>query len=539
MATKRIIPTAGTLSDGEPLIGLIELKNNLFLNLTFLLASILILAPSLGPVPSANENVYLLYMAQQWDPNLLSKDWTFAGPLPSHWIFNFVFGSLTVIFSLETAGWIGRFLSWSLISIALLQLGRHFALPMWMTSLSIFLWLLYGQSPVGGEWILGTFEAKCIAYIFVFFSLNAFMKGKDFVGSFLLGLSLTFHAVIGMWALLAAGLSLIALRYAPARLLKLAGCMLLGAAPGLIVSLPIISGGWSLSDQEAKFLALVAAPFHLDPLYFPKRDVFVLFILMGFNWLYFRTESDSKALRFLNYFLTFLGLFFLMGVIARVTGQYQFLKYFPLRLFPVLVPLFFFLSLFALCRNHELSASAVRRLIPVGILALLCLPNPVGRFIDEAAAHYRMWKTYYDYDNLQKSFLWVSEKTPRDSTVILPPWRKESFYLSKRATVAHWATPRMDHFKEWQDRVRLLMGDFSQEKEKNIVSKMQDHYNHLADSEIASMASKYGGDYLISEGAYSYPILYDTGTYRVYALSTSALQASRFLDSTRSPISRK
>lgn len=527
MATKPIIPAVGTRSISEPLIGLLELKNNLFLNLTFLLASVLVLAPSLGPVPSSNENVYLLFLGQQWDPTLLARDWTFAGPYYGHLIFSFLFGSLTVVFSLETVGWIGRILSWSLILIAFIRLGRHFEIPLWMISLGIFLWLLYQQSPVGGEFVLGTFEAKSIAYIFLFFSLSELIKGRDVLGSFLLGLCFTFHGVVGMWALLAVGLSVLFLRYPVARLVKMAACVLVSAAPGLIVIWPTISGNWTLSQEQAKFLALVAAPFHMDPLSFPKRDVFLLLILFCFNWLYFRSVPNNKTLRFLNYFLLFLGLFSLMGVIARLTGFYRFLFYFPFRLFPVFVPLFFFFCLMSVCHHGQaLARPAGRWLLTVGIVALLCLPAAMGQFIHQAELHYRMWATYYDWDDLQKSFLWVSENTPKDSTIILPPWRKESFYLSKRATIAHWASPRFDRFAEWQERIRALMGDFSIEDD-HLLKKWEDHYNQLSETEIASIAAKYGGDYLVSEGTYAYPILFDSGTYKVYSLPRNGLRSSQ------------
>src|SRR4030095_10305304 len=112
------------------------------------------------------------------------------------------------------------------ILIALLQLGRRFEIPVWMISLSIFLWLLYQQSLVGGEWVLGTFEAKCIAYIFLFFSLSELLKGRDVLGSILLGLCFTFHGVVGMWALLAVGLTVLFLRYPAARLAKMGVCVL-------------------------------------------------------------------------------------------------------------------------------------------------------------------------------------------------------------------------------------------------------------------------------------------------------------------------
>jgi hypothetical protein len=527
MATKRIVPAAGWLSISEPLGGLLELKNNIFLNLTFLLASVLALAPALGPVPSSNENIYLLYLEKLWDPNVLARDWTFAGPFYGHWIFSYLFGSLTLVFSLETVGWIGRVLSWSLILIALFRLGRHFAIPAWMISLSIFLWLLYQQSPVGGEWVLGTFEAKCIAYIFLFFSLSELIKGRDLLGSFLLGLCFTFHGVVGMWALLAVGLTVLFVRYPAARLIKMGLCVLLSAAPGLIVTLPTISGDWTLSQEQAKFLALVAAPFHLDPLSFPKRDVFLLLILFCFNWLYFRSSPNDKTLRFLNYFLLFLGLFSLMGVVARLTGNYRFLFYFPFRLFPMFVPLFFFFCLMSVCYHRSLTRVGGGWLLGVGILALLCLPGgAVGQLIDQTKRHYGYWAQYYDWDDLQKSFLWVSENTPPNSIIILPPWRKESFYLSRRATIVSWASPRMDRFKEWQERINALIGDFSIEDE-HLGRKWEDHYNQLSETEIASIIAKYGGEYLVTEGTYNYPVLFDSGTYRVYSLPASGSRSTQ------------
>src|SRR5215471_4750338 len=108
-------PAIDTLGVSETFAGIQGLKNNLYLNLAFLMASVLVLAPSLGYVPSSNENTYLLLMAQQWDPTLLARDWTFAAPVYSHLIFSSLFGLLTILFSMESAGWIGRILSWLLI----------------------------------------------------------------------------------------------------------------------------------------------------------------------------------------------------------------------------------------------------------------------------------------------------------------------------------------------------------------------------------------------------------------------------------------
>lgn len=205
-------PTTNSMDASIRIFELGQLKNNVVINMVFLLASTLLLAPALGPVPSSNENIYLLFMAKIWDPTLFARDWTFAGSFYGHWIFSYIFGSLTLLFSWEAVAWFGRVASWVFIYLGLFQLGRHFQIPRWMISLAIFLWLLYQQAPVGGEWIVGTFEAKCIAYICLFFGLSEMMKGNDLVGSFLLGVCYTFHGVVGMWALLAVGFSLLLMR---------------------------------------------------------------------------------------------------------------------------------------------------------------------------------------------------------------------------------------------------------------------------------------------------------------------------------------
>jgi hypothetical protein len=83
----------------------LSLKHSFCLNFALLFACVLILNREGFSVPSNNEFVYLLRLAKFWNPNLLSNDWTFSGPLPSHFVFNFVFGPLTLLFPLEVVGW--------------------------------------------------------------------------------------------------------------------------------------------------------------------------------------------------------------------------------------------------------------------------------------------------------------------------------------------------------------------------------------------------------------------------------------------------
>lgn len=500
---------------------LITCKDAFSLNFAFLFACVLVLNREGGYVPSNNESLYLLQLAKFWNPNLLSNDWTFSGPLTSHFVFNFVFGPLTLLFPLEVVGWIGRILSWSLILVALLQVGRHFRIPLWMISGSILLWLLYRQSIVGGEWILGTFEAKCIAYGLLFFSLNGFLQQRLILPSILLGLAFSFHPVVGLWGALAVGFSLIVLRYPIAALIR-SGCYTaLFALPALI---PLLMTPFQSGAEAAeiwRFLALVVIPYHFDPFFFGAngKDLLLLAVLLCFNWFHFRLDNNNHALRLLISFQAFLGLFFVFGFIARFTDNYQFLMLMPCRLFPVFLPLFFFLHLMS-ALYHCCSIKAGKGLVMVGFLALATFGNPLDLFLESVKKHYSLWTR--QEEDWEKAFKWLAKNAPINSIVISPPWRGESFYLSQRAQIASWWVPRVDRLTEWRERLESVAGDVSGVRPKTTKARMDhmiDHYNQLTATDVESLADKYGAAYLVSSTTYGYPVIFQSGTYKVYSLN--------------------
>jgi hypothetical protein len=496
-------------------------KESFFLNFSVLFAYVLIMNREGFFVPSNNESLYLLQLAKLWNPNLLVSDWTFSGPLFTHFVFNLIFGPLTLVFSLEVVGWMGRILCWSLILLALVQLGKHFRIPLWMITASVLLWLFYGQSIVGGEWILGTFEAKCIAYALLLFSLNGFMQERQVGPSILLGLAFSFHAVVGLWSALAVGFTLIVLRYPIGALIK-SGCYTtLFALPALIPLLmtPFQSG--AQSAESWKFLALVVIPYHFDPFYFGAsgKHLLLLAILLCFNWIHFKSDRNNQGLRLLIFFQAFLGLFFVLGFVARFTDNYQFLMLMPCRLFPVLLPLFFFFHLSS-ALHHSSSIKMRKCLVVFGCLALVMFGNPVGIFVDTVKKHYSIW-TRLEPD-WEKAFKWIEKNTPNNSIIISPPWRGESFYFSRRGQIANWWVPRFDRLTEWRERLESVTGDVSGVRPRTTKARMDhmiDQYNQLTATDIESLADKYGAAYLVSATTYGYPVIFQSETYKVYSLN--------------------
>jgi len=507
--------------------------DNPLFNFAFLFSLVSIMNKS---VPRYNELIYLPALLKRWNPRYLLNDWTFSERSAAHDVFNLLFGFPTLLFPLEIVGWIGRVVCWSLLIMALLQLGQLLRIPRWCITLSIVLWLLVRQSVFGHERILGPFEAKSVAYVMLLFSITGFLKNRLVFPSVLLGLSVSFHPVVGVWGGLAIGLSLMVCRYPFHRLVNIGCYAFLFALPGLMLMFPVVFQMSARSSDDWRFISLVVLPSDFDPLSFPNEKLLLLCVLLTFNWLYFRQKRGDQSIRFLMAFQGFLGVLFSLGVFSRLTENIHLLKLMPGRLFPVFVALFFFFNLMH-AFHHRSSLRIQAGLLALAMLAFLppetSLARPVQRPGD------RHWAYTHNDDDLRRSFTWISENTLNGSVAILPPWKKDSFYYSKRAQVASWHAVRVDRPGEWRTRMESMVGDVAKAtgSGRTKYERMEHHYHHLTEADVFSISEQYGAEYFVSGQAYPYPVLFDSPTYKVYLLrrnvpsSTNGPQAPHDRDS--------
>lgn len=491
------------------------LSNNFGVHFIFLI--IFVMAWS-SPVPSKNEFLYLLLPQKVMNPSFLLNDWFFSIVDRSHYIFNLFVAPFTLALPIDILGWGGRIFCWILTIIGLLCIGEKFLIPLWMVSLSIILWLVYGQSIVAGGWIIYSFEAKCIAYVCLLFSINTFLIKKDLLASILLGLTFSFHPSVGMFAILSFGLTLIAIRYPLNSLLKFVVLTFLFSLPGLIPLTQTVFAGAGLSMQDAKFLALIHQPFHMDPLQFEKRSILTLYILLLFNLLYFKENKSKLVFKLLTWFELFLCMFFTIGIACRSAKIYSFLVILPFRLFPIFTPFFFFLRLMH-AYHYRKTISFSPAILLIGFVSLLCLNNPFAALADQVRHKHYSWKISNKNlkdNNITQTFKWISQNTPEGSVAILPPWRPDSWYTTNRAQIACWHYFPYDHrYAQWRERIESLIGKIDS---RPSYDQMEARYNSLTSIGIDSVIKKYGGDYLVSKAKYSFPVLFDSGTYKIYLL---------------------
>ena len=493
-----------------------NLKENFYFQFFALLGFVFLFVGK--PVPSSNEYSYLLRLRKVYDPDYLARDITFSTPIKEYWLFDHIFGLLTFIFSIETIGWIGRIACWSILLFALMKLGKRWEIPVWMISISIFLWLYVGQSILADEWMFGGFEAKCVAYICLIFALDRFCDEKDFSAAILLGLSFAFHPIIGLWGIAAAVPAFLIWRRDFAQTFKV---IIISGAVSLIGAIPLLQMRFESVEptiENLKYFELVKFPFHFDPFSWSRSEILLLFLVMVFCILVQNQIKTAKPPKFLLAFLSILAVYFVFGIFIRFLNLYQLMEFTPTRLFAVFIPLFFFLFLSKAYQQNLLKKSLqIAVLLPIIFLAFWT-GIPVRGF-EQARETFKIWNQ--QPDDFADAFVWLKNNTPKDVLVIAPPWRYDFWYLSERAEVVNYRKPIIADIGEWQDRLDNLIGEAEPENGFREEEELSKFYFGLNKETVDLLAEKYKAEYFISTTDYPYPVEYSKGSIKIFRLPIS------------------
>lgn len=480
--------------------------------LCFAFLFLVVLAFHGKPVPLVNEYLYLLRLK----PDFLPADWSFSQPANEHWLFNTIFSVAARVVSIEIVGWVGRAASWVCCLVALIKLGRRWHIPFWTIAFSVSLWLAFRQAIVNDEWIFGTFEAKAVAYPCLLFALYQFGERKVVLPSILLGLSFSFHPAVGLWAIPAVVLAVLAAGTRAADLAKVCGLAALFCLPGalpLTLGKPGTATPATFADWE--FIVTKHMPYHFDPFYFPAIGVVLVFLMLAFNvvclW-----KTESFPLRFLRNFQIALGGFFLFGVALRLLEMYSLLGYMPMRLFPILTPIFFLFTV-----SHTLVRSGgvrVKAAVVIFAAVVVAQVQPVDKAIFQLRETKNSWRAAPP-DGTVAALRWVANNTPPDALIISHPNDRRTWYLSERAQVVSYSYPRYDRLPEWRNRVADLADAAVIRDRVTAPETLDNGFAGLTAEQIEKLRDKYSASYLVTNTAYPFPIVFTAGACKVYKLS--------------------
>lgn len=494
-----------------------RIRDDYRLNLALVLAAVLVLHGA--PVPYNNELLYQLHLIRQWHPEFLANDWTFASNGPEHRIFNTLVGSLTLMLPPDLLTWGGRIVAWTLNAMALFRLGARFRIPPGPIAGCLILWLVMGQAQVAGEWIFGGFEAKTLAYPLLFLALEGLLAGRVLRAALGLGFCFSMHPAVGLWGGMAMGMALLFAGWRPRQWALFLGAAFLAALPGVLPMLPILAGGDGTLPEDWKFLALVQMPHHFDPFSWPLKNMVALYLLfLGCAWHAYRNRGN-RDFRLLFLFQAGTALAFTAGIVLRGTENYGLLKFMPFRLFPLITPLFFFFAM-AHTYLHARRRPGKPVLAAAFLAGALVVGNPFKSGFDILKEKQGEW--LIRKDGFWRAAEWMAVNTPPGATAIMPPWRNEAWYLSRRGMIAHARFHPYDRIGEWRERVRAQVGEVKPGTSRQKIAAMASHYLALTPEEMGSLAAKYHTSYAISSAAYPFPELFRSGDWRVYRLDGSS-----------------
>jgi hypothetical protein len=159
------------------------------------------------PVPEVNEPYYLGKAVHFWNPEWLRGDFFIESP-DTHKVFCFTFGWLSLWLTPTALALAGRVVSWALLAWAWRRLSFAIVPRAWCSVLTAALFgCLMERCHMAGEWVIGGVEAKPFAYAFVFLGIESLVRNRWNRALLLFGLASAFHALVGGWAAVAAGIA--------------------------------------------------------------------------------------------------------------------------------------------------------------------------------------------------------------------------------------------------------------------------------------------------------------------------------------------
>lgn len=428
------------------------------------------------PIPAVNEPHYLAKARHYWDSTWCAGD-LFLESFPAHRVFYQTVGWLTLCLDFTTVAIIGRSVGFALLALSWTSLVRSLQRDESETatsSSSVLLssWLLLGLQAIGnlsGEWLIGGFESKVIAFAFVFWGMAALLERRPRIASACSGLAISFHPIVGIWHLAAIAMTSFwqrfQLRNDPHRVRSQFRILdlwlgILFAMPGLIPALRMLREANPRETFAANYIQVFyRLKHHLDPMdfgmiHFVGYGFLAALWLAGLFWLS-RRQSLSPNDRWWIRYLFATALFALGGLLAGLgprpaelmpgfRWRMGLLKFYPFRLFDLMLPMAVAILLPRLIQQ--------RWIWLVGSLGLLwaLISNHVFPPPNQLPPNMRA-----DWRDVCR---WCEANTPKDA-VFHTPFEAEAFkWFAQRAEYVNFKDCPQDAagIVEWNRRLKLI-----------------------------------------------------------------------------------
>jgi hypothetical protein len=407
------------------------------------------------PVPAPNEPHYLAKAKHYWNAEFCPGDF-FLDSANTHRLFYQTVGWATRFLTLAQTAIAGRMVALLLLAIGWTAFVSRLLSGRWgsLWSAAVFL-AISATGNFSGEWIVGGVEAKVFSYAFVFLGLACLFERRWIVAGVSTGLAISFHPVVGIWAVAAAmfagavgqfskrsdlpSLDEPVSRGVAARQIILAMVALLVASlPGLIPAFEVVgSASNEIQFQADYFVVFYRLKHHLDPMDFSWRQYAGYAVLLCL-WLIveFRQPTSRRTEAWFRWFVVGALIIAVAGLVigfGRRPGKemlyfaqrMKLMKFYPFRLADVMLPIACSIMLVRLTlatRAGQNAASANQSQRGCRFAWLLCasctifaltVPSRVlpSRPTAKVSAQKADWK---------EACCWIAKNTPADASFLTP-----------------------------------------------------------------------------------------------------------------------
>jgi hypothetical protein len=506
---------------------------------TVLLIWLLITAREFAFGYHANEVSVLPCARHLFEPGWLANDWYLNSDASYREAFNFILGALIHRLGFEYAAHVGRLIAYLCVATALYAFFRTLRLPLWLGVL-VLLGFLYKQGLVADEWIVGGVETKTFAYALAFLSLSAFLREQYLLGFASAGAAISFHALVGMYALFCTMVALLLNRPWRSQLRVYATRswpLLVAGFFGWQAAIKHVVHGGADARKAWDIYVLYRNPHHLVPSAWSGHGWMVLLILATCLFVAAYVRGRSRAVGFIAAYALGSVVLFLCGLGLYAVGETPSLRFYWFRFPDVMVP-FMTLVLLAIAGNEFVEGrlsvpiltsegqstvrGIVRRAGPV--LMVIATVVTLAQSLHRLEREHGRWKeSRNDERTIRPVLEWIAENTPRDAVFLVDPSVSEFHVYAQRAMfVAFKHIPRSaPDILEWQKRIMLCNGNRpTARKGLGAIGELTANFYTLDEEAIRRIACPFGVTYYVGRPRQTlgFALVHTTSSYAVYKI---------------------
>jgi hypothetical protein len=389
---------------------------------------------------------------------------------------------------------------------------------------------------LAGEWVVGGFEAKGLAYVLVFAALTSLVRDRWNMTFLLLGGASALHVLVGGWSAIAVAMCWLLSPDAP-RLPRLMPGIIGGALLALPGIVPALELNWGAEPQlvaDANDIYVFRRlPHHLVPESF-RWPFLVRYLLMVLAWAAMNAKpTENPRLRRLNLIVVAaLAISFAGMLLSQLTAnspelKAAILRYYWFRLADVMVPVGIGLGTVVRLAGESPKSKVQSPKFQWGVAGWVVACAVVVGF---ANGEYAAWGLFQNvpradksgkvlsHDDWREVCQWMAENTPEGSLAITPRMAQTFTWYSGRGEVVSWKDLPQDALAV--DRWWHRLEDIYAMPHPDYQGRWHESLTEVSADRLRELGAKYGADYLLveAEPSISLPNIYRNGSYAIYRL---------------------